>query len=446
MNKRLSSLFIIAISASSLIGCANQPLVETKASSLYNGLALITSSKNYTFEVSSAGKHTFNYVFTEGSIGIYDSTNLESTDFYVNIGGAYRVNYDEGQFVRSEYLTNTNGLRYYDIWSSSFKKNLYGINAKDVLEDTSLVEKKITHRTFKSSFLSAIGLDDDMYTELDYIKAFYTDEHLNFDVKFYSSSAILNFKVTHIGDSVNEVADQLYRTNTPAFTPSESLEKMRSLIKTDNFKIGTYDVIEQTYVGQEWLTKDYWLSTYTYWGYIAFNHKANPNDPEDMDIKGCYQFGLTNDGIQFYPNKYSEMTNIVDFMGYPSKMKVLNRMEYIHEGKYEGIEEVYSYQGDAYYLTNSDYMLDLLQRFNLNPKTSADGTIFRLANPVAIVMDIKTKTAKGTPLSDKKCEVNYIYVFTYSGRTYYMPIPMADFTDVAIPALDDYLKTFNNAK
>lgn len=428
---------------STLSGCGSAK--ETIPESLFEAVDLMTSTKNYTLNQIADGDVIKRYVVSERAIGCYDKHNLDSMDIYLVSGkGMYNVRFED-TYRKSEYILDSEGKYITDLWDNEIINTLYGIDANEVVFDKGAKELTIKNRDFKLGFLGLVGMASTSYADVEYIKASF-EGTLNFEVKFFDKKMVYNYEATNFGSSTIDYAEKQIRQKSGAFTPDEDLANMRALIRGSNFKINSYDVIEETFYAQEWLNPNYWLTTNGTYGYVAMNHDGDPTNAEDNDVKGCFMFQIQDGKLGFFPNPLSDVTDIAEFMNYPSRMSTLNNMQYINKGDYE-LKSDYKYNGEVYYVTNKTYVYDILNAFSLNPSKSPDGSIFQVAEPKAIVMDIDID-----PLyeigddSSKDTTITYIYVFEYNHDTYEMYLPMVDFGGVSIPSLDKYLETFNNAK
>ncbi len=449
-SKLFKNLTLLIVSVSALCGCGNgsaksddEPVYNPQ--SLYEGISLMATTKNYTIHQLVDGDVYKSYVVSRCAIGVSGVKELEDTNFYVVSGkGLFKVTYDE-EYRRSEYILDEDGNYITDLWNTNYVKTTYGVNPDEVITDKSATSINIKNRDFKQGLLGILGLKSTSYADIEYVKASF-DGTLNFELKYFSSDTIYTYEADKFGTSSIDYAKTLIEHNVGAFVPNDDLKYMRSLIKGNNFKLDSYDVIEEGYYAQEWLNPQYWYSSYGNYGYCRLDHAADKTVDGDVDAKGIYMFQVSDGKLGFYSNPIDDAPTIAEFENYPSRMSTLSNMQYINEGEYEDIQD-YEYQGEAYYLTNKTYVLDVLSHFALNPSTATDGSIFQLATPKAIVMDINID-----PLYDEndeaseKSTITYIYVFEYSNKTYQMYLPMHSFGLANITSLDAYLETFNNAK
>lgn len=444
--KRFSLIgaFILCTSLG-LVGCNNSgsKAEELKPASLFEGLTFLTTTKNYTIDRFSNNNVVASYVFTENSIGQYNPKFMENTDFYVVSGdGLYEVNYAD-EFVRSEFILDSNGEQITDLWNNEYVANLYGIDISDITTDRTATNFDIKSRNFKLNFMQAVGFDSLDYLDVESLNANFTIAGcVELRLKFFENPVSYVYKVRDIGTSVNKIADNYVNKNTPASTVNDELSAVRRLIKGDNFRIISYDIIEEEYYAEEWLTNKYWFSTYLYYGYFAARH--HQTSAEDQEVSGCYMFQYQDGHIQLLNTMVSTMTDITEFEHYPSRAKLWNKMHFIKEGYYGTSKKDYKYEGNsAYYIDNYDLVLDMIELYSLDPAHSSESSIFSFAKPKALLLDLNV-TKNGRVMSDADCEITFVYVFEYQSKKYYMPLPMYDFGNVSIPALDEYLTEFNN--
>ncbi|GEM_PF-3658629 len=439
-SKTLKNLSLLVFSISTLCGCGAK---EVKPESLYQALELLTTTKNYTFNQMVGDEIARSYVVSENAVGCFNKKHLEQSDFYlVADKGLYNVTYEDG-YRKSEYILNEDGDYIKDLFANDYIKTLYGVDIEDVISDPSASSLTVKSRDFKLGFLGIVGLSSTNYADIEYVKANFNGI-LELEVKFFDKKDVYSYEVDDFGTSSIPYADQQVKRKSGAFIPDEDLSAMRALIKGNNFKLDSYDVIEEKFYAQEWLNQNYWFSTYGNYGYVAMNHVTDKADPDDKDVKGCYMFQVQDGQLGFYGNPLSDTTDIAEFENYPSKMKTLNNLQYLTKGDYE-LKSDYKYNGEVYSLTNKTLVYDVLGCFGLLPSKASDGSVFKYAEPRAIVMDIDIDPIYD--IGDEKAgktEITYIYVFDYNGTEYDMYLPMHSFGEASIPALDKYLETFNN--
>jgi len=405
--------------------------------SLYEGLQYLSQLKNYTYTFYKGSSVTKKY-FTKDSIGYYDNDALDSTDFLLYSNDEiFRVTY--GKNYRSgEAIYNEDGSKAKDLWDGKIASTMLGSNFGAIISDKSLTNLTIKNKPYQVSFLTSIGYEKEAFIDLDYLKVMFSGGIMTFSVKFTGVSQSTNITVTDFNSTTNIAADYLKGKNQGAYVVDSNLSRMRTLIKNKNMTLKSYDVVEETYVGEEWFNANYWFTTYGAYGYAGLRHHAD--EETNQEVVGAYRFQVDNNNqLGFYQNPIDPNTDISEFMNYPSRMDLFNHMEFINNGQYQASSS-YVYTGAAYNLTDYDLLIDTLDKFALSPAKATDGSIFKSATPLALGMDL----VQNDSMEDKDVKITYLYYFRYSGTLYTMPLPMTKFGDTKIKALDEFLEGFNN--
>lgn len=464
--KRILPLFIcLTGSLCALSGCKDNTevvdggldgtLEAVPINSLYDGIAAMYQTKNYTLEVI----HTYgayreeipDMIFSKKYIGS-DGAAYEDFKVLYNDGeGIYRVSFTD-DFLSGEYLTKRDGTKYTNLWDNSIVNTMYGACPqyikKTVTKD--LTSLKIEDKDYKIAFLKTIIGNTNNFADINDLEAKYENNKVVFNLTLGSSH---QYRVTlkNVGTTKSDHLKMFVANGGKPLVAKHDLSEMRRLLYLDNYVQRVYMVNEGEgfWSGFSFFTPHYFFATgsdpYVGNAYMEFDYKDDPAIDNDFDMWGIYLVNVSRDDNGQYvaylasANAYNSSTKeIEECVRYPSiKLDLLDNLEYVKEGEirdanYEDTASLFDGTPNKYYFIEENLVKNFVNNFSLN--TSFEGVEF---NTVAIEI--------GLAENDKDSMVCFHAIGYYpgDGMTYDILIPLYGFGDANRPALDKLYEDYN---
>ena len=398
-----------------------------KPATLKEGLTLVSQSKNYSLSYRSSSAGNCSIIFTEKAIGFYASLAAESDFAYIqDEKGVYRVSFDDG-YVGGEYLLNSKGEKVVDVWDGSVYKNLYGLGESFLSSiDEKATSVSISDKTYRLNFLQIAGFSRTEYTSMkDLSASIDADGQIRFTLEM--ESLTMHYDLVKIGESVCLPAVYYLEDNDGPLQLSDDLAELREAFKGNNFRRSIYSFDTESYIGYEYFLPRYFysylLSSSTNSGYMSLSN-------ESLGLNGVYMFTLDGQGqLGFLGRPMYEKPDIVEFMHYPTYMKLWENMEFIHYGEpeYAG----YEYQGTPYYVTRPEMVYDFVTNNSIDASFSPS-----TYTPKALGIDLIQE--------EGGLWVNFVYYFEYGHTIRFMPNPFDMFGNANIQSLDNVVDYYDN--
>ena len=417
-------------------GCQSNEGNQVEIKSLKNALQIICSSQNYTFVRNDPIYGKVSIIYTEDAIGVTYSKFTSGLNAYIKDDyGVYPLNYENG-YISGEYLLDKNGNTLTNLYSGEAYPTLYNVDSDyvDSLPNSNAIE--ITKKNYKMTLLKCFGFSESDYLEVNYIKALFDSGIVTFTVNLKKTD--YKFQLTNVGNSKIKEVNEFLASNGKVLTLNSDLSSMRRLIRTNNFLRDIYDFSSDSYYGFEVFNPRYFYGEYgsgdVGYGAMSMNQKAN--EVHSVDLYGCYSF-ISNGSaynedadISFYPYEVYDKPDVTEYYHYPTFLKILDNMQFIHEGAYSS--KGYSYQGSSYYFVRESYVYDFISNFSIDQSFDPSTYI-----PEAIGIDVQIAE------DDVNSVITFVYYFRY-GKQYSMPIPLRDFGNADISSLEKIADDYND--
>lgn len=422
-----------------LTGCQANKNIEIN--SLKNGLLFLNTSKNYTLEIESSAYGTCSYIFTKNSIGFSASRKSSAMFAYIkDKKGIYTLNYDNG-YVPGEYLLDEANKKITNLWSGDIHQTLYGVETSYINNlSNDITTLDVTNKNYKMAFIKTVGYQIADYVNVDSLVINYTDDVLTFSLKMSTKKVSEVYRLVNPNTSKNEEVETFLKNGGKALTLSSSLNKVRELVKCNNFLRYIYDIGTHDYIGIEIFNERYFYSEITSYNYgsgaMAMNQKAN--ELHNFDLYGCYNFSINTSivnanvsNVGFYSTPMYQKPDIVEFYHYPTYLNILSSMQYVKKGEVDG--SPYTYEGESYYFDQISMVYDFVSNFSIDRSFDPNEYV-----PYAVGIDFINEDA------DKDCFVTFVYYFTYGSLLYAMPIPLTNFNNSNVALLDAIYDAYND--
>ena len=411
-----------------------------------DGLTVLNTKTNYTLTSSFKGNDQFitqaPIKFTKNFIG-RDNEDRANTDLKIKDNtGIYRLSYDGG-FVSGEYLKDKNGHNYTSLYDNSIVSTMYGVCTDYVnsisASETSLV---ISNKSYKLAFIKTVGFQETDYSKVNSLSVtFLYDGHVTFYLNMNDSSRY-TYQIVDHGTTKSTNYETFINNNGKAYTPSTELAEFRTLLRSNNFMQNLfYFDLEQENYGFYYLR--YCFAPHYFYSYTITDPSSMSGyieaESTEYQIKGIYGFSVVNNKIDSVntANAYSSKPDIVAFQHYPSLLKILDDLQYIHQGSLDGARE--DFEGSTkYYFTNEYYIKDFEKNFSLDQSSFVE---FENAG-----VEIEINLNYANPSNDNIVEpvMCFHYLFKYGTMTFDYPFPIFGFGKATMNAFDVLYDTLND--
>ena len=401
---------------------------------------------------SSDSPSTFVYssdYFTKYTNGTTDF----DTGYLVENGGvsSFKYNIYDDVLIRSELLKDSEGnnITSLEDVAPSFKSiSLAGLEEKDGVIDIS--KKKAP--TFK--LFEILEIPHEYYFSLEYLKAYTTGNHSQNDlifeakIKATSSTPAVYYmgSVSRFGRSGVGYLDTFLANPSPAFEPSETAKRVRTLFRNNNYTQYRDNNGDDTLDQMDYFTDQYYyvdfteeykginpseVAQYGNKGYLAIsnvtmNYTASDGTVTPLVFIGTYLFSLTDDNKvsivtrpdpsnpYYAQSSFKQIyTDITKVMNYPGKMLCFDSFQIAEENN-----GIISYN-------DSIVLNDFVTNFNLSELLQGYGYKAERLDIIPTLND-----------EDKDCEVK---LRLYVNETNYFEYIFKDFNNTKIDAVEQFI-------
>lgn len=465
-NKKLLSLIIcLAGSLCSLAGCDNPSndvvvdidgeLKEVTISSLYDGMVTLYQTKNYTLDIvhtsGSYREEIPSKLYTRNYIG-YDGGFEDFSVLYNDGTGIYPVSFED-DFLSGEYLLDSAGAKYTNLWNNTVVNTMYGACGPYIKANVTkeITELSIKDKEYKLKFLEAIVGSTNNFVNVESLDAKYENGKVSFNLVLNNNSSAKDvYKVTlkNVGNTSSQHLKSFVRNGGTVYSPIKDFTEMRRLINMDNYVQRTYSIIDGvgTWSGFQFFTPHYYFVTGSDSmvgnAYMEFDYTDDPTLDNDFDMWGIYLVSVYKDesgqmaASLASQNAYNSSTKEVEeCCFYPSsELSILKNLQYIKSGEVRDVDYQYTAEeANRYYFIDSGLVKNFVSNFSLDQ--GFQDVIF---NTIAI--EIKLDAV------DKNSMICFHAIGYYAadGLTYDIIIPLYGFGDANRSALDLIYSQYNN--